>query len=462
MKNSNGTLARVLIVDDSRSTVRDFAEMLEGMADCSEAYSSEDALRLINSEAHDVMLLDYDLGPGLNGQDILKHINAREIDVRVIMISKHDGFENVKFALWNGACDFLGKTPSRQELRDAVEMALLKVKEPAVTRRNGRSAMVKTWLLTGSSEAVTRINSEILRIAPNDAAVFVTGESGTGKERVAQALHCNSNRAGKPFIAVNCASFNAHLADSELFGHRKGAYSSGDYFRKGAFAEANGGTLFLDEVGDMDLDVQKKLLRVLEAKEFKRLGTDETIKTDVRLICATNADVQESLRSGRLRNDLYQRIKVAAIHVPPLRERPEDIRELTDDLLKMIGKEYGEGVITISGDARQALANHPWLGNTRELYNTLLNATIHCKNRHIASEQITDVVGVPVDLGTYEKVKNEALAKIIKQYFNALAVSCKYNKSEMARRAGLTRAGLDKILKMYGINFSRGEDRQKD
>lgn len=457
-------IPRVLIVDDSQSAVRDFAEMLDGISECVPAHNSNDALELINSAAFDLILLDHDLGHGLTGLDILQHVVKTDLDIPVIMISKHDGYQMVKDALFSGAVDFLGKTPNRRELRSAVERGL----QIGLAQRANRAlkrdvskhfAVGQLWQLTGTSAAIQAVNKEIMIVAPTNIHVLLTGESGTGKELAARAIHNNSKRSSGPFVALNCAGMSAEMADSELFGHNKGAYSGAVSFRNGAFAQAHGGTLFLDEIGDLKIDIQKKLLRVLEQREFKRLGGDTLIKTDVRLICATNVDMEQAVKLGSLRNDFYQRVKATAIHIPPLRSRVEDIPDLVTELLRELSKELTRGVVSISSEAMCALQAYEWPGNARELRNHLQNAAIHCQRNHIEIEDFPSISGLQVTSRSYDEAKAVDLAKFQKRYWPALAKYCNYNKTRMAEVSGLTRQGIDKILKAHEIRlFSDDED----
>ncbi|MBK8127937.1 MAG: sigma-54-dependent Fis family transcriptional regulator [bacterium] len=450
---------RVLIVDDIRDTVEDFTDMLRGMAECVPAYSADEARARITSSNFDLILLDYDLGQGNTGLDILKFLADRRLDTPVIIISVHVDYQLVKEVLFAGAVDFLGKTPDRSELRSVVERGLAKGLEARASRAlksdvNKLFAAKRTWLATGISPAIVAVNNEVMTIAPAEIQVLITGESGTGKERIARAIHEYSLRKAGPFVAVNCAGLDANWADSELFGHVKGAFTGADSLRKGAFEKAHGGTLFLDEIGDMDVDVQMKLLRVLEQKEFKRLGGDDLMKTDVRVICATNVDMEKGVAAGKFRLDLFQRVKAATIHIPPLRQRREDIPGLVAELLADIRVELKKNTLTITNEALRALQANDWIGNTRELGNLLLNAAYHCPDGRLDVQHVAPARGIAVNPSRYKDAKNEILEQFQFEYWKSLWAYCGGNKSEMARVSGVSRQGIRKILERYAIEVT--------
>lgn len=447
---------QILVVDDSRSCVEDFMEMLKDSAECSGAYSSDEALAIINSNYFDLILLDHDLGHGITGLDILNYIIERNLNTPVIMISKHADYQMVRKAWFAGAADFLGKTPDRSELKASVDRCLAK----GVAQRTNKAlkrdidslfGAEETWLLTGISSAIESINREILKIAPTDIRVLITGESGTGKERIARAIHIHSGRSDGPFVAINCAGMPASLADSELFGHVKGAFSGAVNHRQSKFEEADGGTLFLDEIGDMEISLQMKLLRVLEQKEFHRLGSNATIKTDIRLVCATNADIEKAVRDGNIRTDLFQRIRVATIHVPPLRSRLEDVPPLAEKFLRNLRIRLKRPQLSLSREALRVLQQYDWPGNIRELEYTLENAAVHCLNDQIDAHDVQARCGVKTVNFSYTDAKEAVLKQFQLEYWTSLWKLCQGNKSEMARVSEVSRQGIDKILKNYGI-----------
>jgi len=454
---NSDVLPRILVVDDDPHAVEDFIDMLGDSADCAGVYSSDDALAAINSTSFDLVLLDYHLGDGISGEGILKYMREREISTPVIMISKNADFRIVRKAWHGGADDFLGKTPTRSELRDAVERCLdraLALRANEALRRDMVNLLgaSESWLLSGTSAVIQHVNREIVAIAPTESRVLITGETGTGKERVARALHELSKRKSGPYVAVNCGAISAARAESELFGHVAGAFTGAVQHRRGRFEEAQGGTLFLDEVGEMSPDLQVMLLRVLEEREFRRMGGNSTIKSDVRLVCATNADLDAKLRAGLFRNDLLQRIRVETIHVPPLRDRREDISALTREFLNALRLSHGKQGLTVSEAAQRALLDYGWPGNIRELQNTLERAARSCDGGLIDAHDLPARVIVDPRTMSYTEARDKLLEQFHREYWPSMWKICGGNKTEMQRISGITRQAIDKILKKYGID----------
>jgi DNA-binding NtrC family response regulator len=291
-------------------------------------------------------------------------------DTPVIMISGHGNIDTAVEAIKKGAYDFIEKPLDLNRLLVTIRNGLDKkdlVNETKVLRRK----VSKTYEMIGESEPMKRVKEMIDKVAPTDARVLITGQNGTGKELVARWLHEKSNRAGQPFIEVNCAAIPSELIESELFGHEKGAFTSAHKQRKGKFEQANGGTIFLDEIGDMSLAAQAKVLRALQENVISRVGSDKDIKIDVRVLAATNKNLQDEIREGRFRKDLYHRLSVILIHVPSLNERKDDIPLLTDYFNNLICKELGVPPKTFDESAVEALKNINWTGNIREFRNVI-------------------------------------------------------------------------------------------
>ena len=361
-------MAKILIIDDERAIRSTLREILEY-----ENYTVEDVdngvdgLEKIQKEDYDLVLCDIKMNR-MDGMEVLSEGLALKPDLPFIMISGHGNIETAVEASKKGAFDFVSKPPDLNRLLITVRNALDKgslVTETRVLKR--RVAKVRDML--GESQSIIKIKETIDRVAPTDARVLITGANGSGKELVARWLHEKSNRAGAPLIEVNCAAIPAELIESELFGHEKGSFTSAIKQRIGKFESANGGTLFLDEIGDMSASTQAKVLRALQENKITRVGGEKEIEVDVRVVAATNKDLLKEIDAGYFRLDLYHRISVILIHVPPLTDRRDDIPLLTQTFLEEICGDYGMPVKKISDAALDALKALPWTGNIRELRN---------------------------------------------------------------------------------------------
>ncbi len=363
-------MPRVLIIDDERSirnTLRDILEYERFEVD--EAKDGEEGLEKIKSHDYDVVLCDVKM-PKVDGLEVLERGLALKPEAQFIMISGHANIDTAVEATKKGAYDFIQKPPDLNRLlvsvRNALDKSTLVIETKTLRRR-----INKTREILGHSEPMVRIRETIARVAPTDARVLITGPNGTGKELVARWLHEQSGRAGGPLIEVNCAAIPAELIESELFGHEKGAFTSAVKQRIGKFEQAHGGTLFLDEIGDMSLSAQAKVLRALQENRIMRVGGEKEISLDVRVLAATNKDLRAEIDRGNFREDLYHRLAVIVIQVPPLRERADDLPELAQSFLSQICEEYGYAAKTISAGALALLQQHDWSGNVRELHNVI-------------------------------------------------------------------------------------------
>ena len=362
-------MAKILVIDDERSIRSTLREILEYEGyEMDEAPDGPTALELAAAEKYDVILCDIKM-PQMDGIEVLDKLLVMN-DTPVVMISGHGNIETAVDALKRGAYDYISKPLDLNRLlvsiRNAIEKGGL-VKETRVLKRK----VSKTYDMIGESEAMLHIHSMINRVAPTDARVLITGSSGTGKELVARWLHEFSQRAEGPFVEVNCAAIPGELIESVLFGHEKGSFTSAIKQRKGDFEQANGGTLFLDEIGDMSLAAQAKVLRALQENKIMRVGGEKDIPVDVRVIAATNKNIQEEIENKNFREDLYHRLSVILIHVPTLNEREEDIPLLANYFIKDICETQGKPAMTFSEDALEALTKIKWTGNIRELRNVV-------------------------------------------------------------------------------------------
>jgi DNA-binding NtrC family response regulator len=361
-------MAKILIIDDERAIRNTLREILEYEDyEVEDTDNGVDGIAMIESNDYDLVLCDIKMNR-MDGMEVLTETLAVKPDLPFIMISGHGTVETAVEASKKGAFDFISKPPDLNRLLITVRNALDRgnlVSEARVLKRK----VSKVRSILGQSQAISKIKETIDRVAPTDARVLITGANGSGKELVARWLHEKSNRANAPLIEVNCAAIPSELIESELFGHEKGSFTSAVKQRIGKFESANGGTLFLDEIGDMSHSAQAKVLRALQENKITRVGGEREIEVDVRVVAATNKDLLKEIELGNFRMDLYHRLSVILIHVPPLVERKDDIPLLTQNFLEEICSEYGMPVKKISDGALDALKSLPWTGNIRELRN---------------------------------------------------------------------------------------------
>ncbi len=365
----------ILVVDDERSIRRTLREILEYEGyEVEEAEDGESALARLRDNRYDLVLLDIKM-PKRDGMDVLATVRQEIPELPVLMISGHATIETAVEATKLGAFDFIEKPPDLNRLlvtvRNALDRGQLEIenrrmRQTIVERQDGE----RTPIL-GDSPAITRIKETIERVAPTEARVLITGEPGTGKELVANWIHYLSNRREGPLVEVNCAAIPSELIESELFGHEKGSFTGATKQRVGKFEQANGGTLFLDEIGDMSLSAQAKVLRALQENRISRVGGDRSIPVDVRVIAATNKNLLAQIEKHEFREDLYHRLSVILIHVPPLRERREDIPVIARHFAERLSRRNGLPTKQFSEDALERLKRHEWRGNVRELHNVV-------------------------------------------------------------------------------------------
>ena len=446
--------ATILIVDDERNIQLTLARALtlEGYA-AETASGGQEALEKIAALPIDVVVMDVKM-PDLDGITVLERARATRPDLPVVIMSGHGSIETVRQAFKLGAFDYLEKPITEREkllvtVRNALAMRNLAEENAALRREAGRFDMV------GSGPAMERLFELVRRTAASEGRVLVTGENGTGKELIARALHDGSRRKQAPFVKLNCAAVPAELIESELFGHEKGAFTGAVAARRGKFELADGGTLFLDEVGDMPPAMQAKVLRALQEGEFERVGGQQPLKVDVRVVAATNKDLQAEVAAGRFREDLYYRLAVVLVHAPALRERKEDIPELADRFLAEACERNGRRAMTFARDAYLALQGHDWPGNVRELRNLVERVAILCDGPSLGPEEIAAVLpGARKprndrfrEGASFHQLVEEAEREII---LAALGRNGE-NVSETARALGLERSHLYKKMKALGI-----------
>ncbi|MEM9821198.1 MAG: sigma-54 dependent transcriptional regulator [Bacteroidota bacterium] len=375
-------MAKILVVDDETSIRKTLREILEfEKYEVDEAVDGLDCMVKLKKSQYDVIIMDIKM-PKMDGMEALERVNLLASDTPVIMISGHANIDTAVDAVKRGAFDFISKPPDLNRMlitvRNAMDKSSLITETKVLKRKVSKS---KTQEMIGDSPAIGRIKEIIDQVAPTEARVLVTGSNGTGKELVARWLHAKSPRAKNPIVEVNCAAIPSELIESELFGHEKGSFTSAHKQRIGKFELANTGTIFLDEIGDMSLSAQAKVLRALQENRITRVGGDKEIKVDVRVIAATNKDLREEIAKKRFREDLYHRLAVIIIEVPPLNDRRDDIPQLVEYFLKVISNETGMQPKKVTKDAMLALTNVNWTGNIRELRNVVERLVILSKDK---------------------------------------------------------------------------------
>jgi DNA-binding NtrC family response regulator len=385
---------RILIVDDEANARTALAELLRD-----EGYSVETAadgfkaLPKLEDFAPDLLLTDLHM-PGMNGLELMRR--ARDVDPEMITVvmTAHGAVDSAVAAMRQGAAEYLAKPINIDELVIVLDRSLerRRLRREAGLLRKRLSERHRLTSVVGSSAPMQRIFETVLQVAPARASVLITGESGTGKELIAAAIHEHSPRAGRPFVKLHCAALAESLLESELFGHERGAFTGAQARRDGRFQQADGGTLFLDEIGDISPAIQVKLLRFLQEREFERVGGNQTIKVDVRIVAATNADLRQLVQAGKFREDLFYRLNVVAIEMPPLRARPSDIPLLAMHFLRKYAAENEKKLAGFTDEALAQLVHHPWPGNVRELENAIERAVVVCRGDEVRSEDLVPTI----------------------------------------------------------------------
>ena len=378
-------MAKILIIDDEKAIRGSLREILEyEKYTVEEAQHGEEGLGMMANNQYDLVLCDIKM-PKMDGMEVLESAYASGFNGQFVMISAHGTIETAVEATKKGAFDFIQKPPDLNRLLVTIKNALDKSELVAETKKL-KKKIYGVSDIVGESAAIEEVKSTIDRVAPTDARVLITGPNGTGKELVAKWLHGKSNRASAPLVELNCAAIPSELIESELFGHEKGSFTSAIKQKKGRFEQAHGGTLFLDEIGDMSLSAQAKVLRALQEHKITRVGGDKPINVDVRVIAATNKNLKKEIEEKRFREDLYHRLSVILIHVPPLKDRKEDLPLLVDKFLHDIAQDYNAPVKKIAPEAITALQAFEWTGNIRELRNVVERLVILCDTEISASD----------------------------------------------------------------------------
>jgi two-component system nitrogen regulation response regulator GlnG len=443
------------------------------------ASTAAEGLHLFFEHRPDVVLLDVRL-PDMSGLDLFRRLHESDAKVPVILMTGFGTAATAIEAMRLGAFEYLLKPPDPDHLTELVARAC-KISElmrvPAMIA-DDEAATDSSDVLVGRCPAVQEVYKAIGRVAPQNVTVLILGESGTGKELVARAIYHYSRRAGAPFLAINCAAIPEQLLESELFGHEKGAFTGADRKRVGKFEQCNGGTLFLDEIGDMTPLTQTKVLRVLQDQQFEPVGSGQTVKTDVRLIAATNRDLPALMAQGRFRSDLYYRLNVSTIRLPPLRDRGDDVPLLLRHFLRRFGREMGKDVQTIDPEAMELLRRYPWPGNVRELQSVLKQALLDATGQVLLPDFLPEVVrggarAAAVPAGAFPDVSRwvaerlgagttdlhgELISRVERQLFTDVLRHTGGNMTQAARVLGITRGTLRTKLAALGLAADRAAD----
>lgn len=439
---------RILIVDDNLNTL----EMLQRNL-ISQGYQTfiasnvTEAIRILEATPMDLVVTDFKM-PGVSGLDLIRHVRENFKETEVIMITGYPSIEGAVKAVKSGAEEYLTKPFTDEELYTAVQRALNKlyIRKSSETQRQEVKSPFQG--LIGESKKMQEVFQAALKVASNSATVLILGESGTGKELLARAIHYNSPRASAPFIAVNCGAIPEELIESELFGHVKGAFTGAMTTRAGFFQTADGGTIFLDEISETSLSMQVKLLRVLQDREICMVGSSRPQKVDVRIIASTNKNLPDLVEKGLFREDLFFRINVITIEIPPLRERGDDILLLIHYFKDKFAKELGKPRPRFSENALQALRNYHWPGNVRELENIIYRLILMGEGEFI---DVPDLPSIMRFSAPRESGLNRTLAEVEAEYIRKVLLSVKGNKSQASKILGIDRKTLREKIKSYGI-----------
>lgn len=477
-------MSRILVIDDDRSVRHLIAKAFEDTdVEVVPAASAEEGMRLLGEAQLDVVLLDI-LLPETSGLDLFEKIRKADSKLPVIFITSLSSSDTAIKAMTLGAFDYLLKPLDLARIRDLVRQAIeirrlmsIPVEMPGArnSRTNGTTSAHRSDTLVGNSPQMQEVYKAIGRVAPQDVTVLIRGESGTGKELVARALYQHSARVKGQFLAVNCAAIPDALLESELFGHEKGSFTGADQRRIGKFEQCSGGTLFLDEIGDMSPLVQSKVLRVLQSQQFERVGGNQTISTDVRVIAATNRNLEKMVEEGEFRSDLYYRLSGFTIQLAPLRERSEDLAPLLENYLAIFSKELSKDVHGLSPEALDVLLNYSWPGNVRELQNVLKQTLLRSAGHVIIPDFIPERIRTPnavaageagestgTDLkqfvderleGDSTDLYSEALEFMERYVVTRVLRVCEGNQSKAARMLGITRGCLRSKVRALKVSI---------
>ena len=456
----------ILIIDDEhaiRESLQTLLELENYQVDCAD--TADAGLTRLANNPYDLVLLDIGL-PDRSGLDVLEDIHERDAHLPVIMITAHGTVDNAIRAMQSGAANFIPKPWDNEKLLADVRAAVARrrAEEENLHLKRAFKQRYNFENIVGKSEAMLRVFDLVAQVAPSRSTILIQGESGTGKELIAKAIHANSPRKDRPFVPVNTGSMPADLLESTLFGHVKGAFTSAIASKKGLFEVADRGTLFLDEIGSMSVETQAKILRVLQDRKFMHLGGVSELQVDVRIIAATNIDLMQLVKEGRFREDLYYRLNVITVDLPPLRSRAEDIPLLVHHFLERFSKENGKPTLNMTTDALRPLMDHSWPGNVRELENVIERAVVLSSGAAVTVDLLPDsIMGRAPIANILESRPDASLFEIIEEcerrVITGMLEKCNWNQTDAAERFHVPLSTLNQKIKRLNIEIRK---RSKD
>ncbi len=447
-------MKNILVVDDDMAHANMLKTLLVNWGyQVDLADDGTSGVEKVEQKPFDMVLMDMKMVK-MSGMEALQRINAYNPSLPVVIMTAYSSVQTAVKALKIGAYDYLTKPLDFDKLKLTMDRLFESIilKSENIDLKNRLQEKSFSHELIGKSPTMLALLDTIQMVAPTEANVLVTGESGTGKELVSSAIHANSSRCNHPFIRINCAAISPNLLESELFGHEKGAFTGADKRRKGKFLKADKGSILLDEIGEMELSMQAKLLRVIQEKEMTPVGSDENIKTNVRVIAATNKDLKKMSGQGQFRQDLYYRLNVVNVDIPPLHQRKEDIPALAQHFLALFSKQNKRDIKGFSPNAMDAMIRYDWEGNVRELSNCLERAVVLARTDYICSNDLSFIKTEEYQKSAALDLSNIRLSKVEEHAICSTLEAADGNKSEAARRLGITRKTLLKKLKTYQEN----------
>ena len=441
----------ILVVDDEKNILKVVSMTLKSLYDVDTARSAEEAIEKFNQHAYELVITDLKL-PGKSGLDLLEYIRSRDSNMPVIMITAFGTIENAINAMKKGAFNYLTKPVNPDELqtviREAIEKCELRRENTSLKTELKQKYMFSS--IIGKSVEMQQIFDTVRMVSKTQSNILIVGESGTGKELVARAVHYSSNRAEKPFVTIDCASIPSEIMESELFGHEKGAFTGAHEKKTGLLEHAHEGTVFLDEIGDLDINLQKKLLRFLQEREILRVGGSQRIKLNVRIVAATNKDLEQEVRDKRFREDLFYRLNVVTISMPSLRERKDDIPLLATHFLDRLNQIEGKLITGFDDNVIKAFLRHSWPGNVRELENVVERAYVLCQNITISLKYLPEKILQLAD-EQRESIDKMNLIETEKKLIVKALNNTDWNQSKAAEVLGITRKQLRTKMQRHSL-----------
>ncbi len=453
-------LARLLLIEDDHSYANLIQKFLSKKGfEVENYYAGKEALSVLKKQSFDLVLSDFRL-PDMTGMEILEWVKTEYPHIPVVLITGYSDIRTAVKSMKMGAFEYISKPINPDELLAAIESALQNSKD-SENESEAKGRKPSEGFIAGKSPSAQSIQEQVALVAPTDMSVIIMGESGTGKEYISRQIHSLSNRAQHPFVALDCGAISPELAGSEMFGHKKGAFTGALQNKTGQFQEAHQGTLFLDEIGNLPYEVQVKLLRAIQERKIRPLGSNQDIEVDVRIIVATNEALPEVIKTGHFREDLYHRLNEFSMVIPPLRERPEDIIHYAQHFLKLANTQLGKEIKNIGEEAMEYITRYPWPGNLRELKNVVKRAVLLCKGEQIElaclpAELKVNPESFPKEdsrLAQNESNLKKIQAETEKELIIRTLEKVKYNKSKAARLLNIDRKTLYNKMEKYQIDF---------